>query len=120
MDRWTIPEISPQDLHKKLVNSADFIILDVREPSEVKQVYLDDLRVQYVPLSILASEGLAALPANALNQDVEIVVLCHHGVRSAQVTVWLKSQGWQQIFSLRGGIDAYALLVDPSIGRYYS
>jgi rhodanese-related sulfurtransferase len=45
--------------------------------------------------------------------------MCHHGVRSADVTVWLRAQGWGQTFSLRGGIDAYALLVDPSIGRYY-
>jgi predicted sulfurtransferase len=35
-----------------------------------------------------------------------------------QVTLWLQQQGWQNITSLRGGIDAYAIQVDPSIGRY--
>lgn len=120
MDRWTIPEISPHELRKKMESGEDFIILDVREPAEVNQVHLDDHRALYVPLSTLASAGPSAIPEKALNPETEIVVICHHGVRSAQVTVWLKGQGWERVFSLRGGVDAYALLVDPAIGRYYS
>jgi len=45
-------------------------------------------------------------------------VLCHHGVRSAQVTGWLAQQGWTNIKSVRGGIDAYARQIDQAVGFY--
>lgn len=115
----TIPEITPQELAEKLAGEEEFILLDVREPAEIAQVRLADKRLLVAPTSQLAYQGLEALPEQARDPGAQIVVMCHHGVRSADVTVWLRAQGWGQTFSLRGGIDAYALLVDPSIGRYY-
>jgi predicted sulfurtransferase len=44
--------------------------------------------------------------------------MCHHGVRSADVTGWMRQQGWQNVTSLAGGIAAYAEQVDPSVGVY--
>jgi rhodanese-related sulfurtransferase len=44
--------------------------------------------------------------------------MCHHGNRSQQVTAWLAQQGWKNTFNVRGGIDAYARQVDPSVGMY--
>ena len=49
---------------------------------------------------------------------VKLVVFCHVGQRSAQVTFWLQDLGWQKVASLAGGIDAYARQVDPEIGFY--
>jgi len=46
------------------------------------------------------------------------VVVCHHGIRSMNVTVWLRNQGFEQAQSLRGGIDAWSAEVDPGVGRY--
>ena len=69
-------------------------------------------------MSRLQREGTAALPEAAADTGARLYVLCHHGVRSAQVTDWLASQGWTQVFSVRGGIDAYASEVDPKIGFY--
>ncbi len=114
-----VPEISPQDLFLKLQSDADFILLDVREMWELNLARLDDPRLIVLPLSRLARERAAALPpALTANPAAEVVVLCHHGVRSADVTAWLRQQGYANVFSLRGGIDAYASQVDPRVGAY--
>jgi rhodanese-related sulfurtransferase len=113
-----VPEISPKDFSQKLAAGEPLVVLDVREPYEVAWVKLDDPRVVFAPMSKLGSLGLNALPVTATDPEEEIVVVCHHGVRSAQVTAWLQAQNWQRVFSLAGGLDAYALQVDPSIGRY--
>jgi rhodanese-related sulfurtransferase len=114
-----VPEITPEAFGELLKNGSSFVVLDVREPSEVGQVHLEDPRVVYTPMSRLAYDGLDALPEEINHPDKEIIVICHHGIRSRQVTGWLRSQGWANVQSLRGGVDTYALLVDPSIGRYY-
>ncbi len=113
-----IPEISPKDVSLKLQNNQPFLLLDVREPYELNQARLNDSRVQLAPLSQLARTGLDALPEAARDPAAEIVVFCHQGVRSAQVTAWLLAQGWQNVRSLAGGIDAYARQVDPTVGMY--
>ena len=114
-----IPEISPQDLAAKLKSGAAFTLLDVREPWELDYARLDDPRLVVLPLSKLARERTSALPeAIAADQAADLVVLCHHGVRSADVAAWLIQQGWNNVRSLAGGIDAYAREVDPSVGSY--
>jgi len=69
-------------------------------------------------MSKLSKHGKEALPDVVRNPESEVVVVCHHGVRSGQVTGWLIEQGWKNASSLEGGLDAYARLVDPGIGRY--
>jgi rhodanese-related sulfurtransferase len=53
-----------------------------------------------------------------LDPDERLVVFCHAGVRSMNVTVWLRNQGFEQVQSLRGGIDAWSVEVDPTVARY--
>ena len=69
-------------------------------------------------MSLLAEKGLAGLPDAAQATEAEVLVLCHHGIRSAQVAGWLSAQGWTRAFSVAGGIDEYARQVDPSVGSY--
>jgi rhodanese-related sulfurtransferase len=66
----------------------------------------------------LAAQQLAALPDAAQSKEAEIVVFCHHGMRSAQVVAWLRGQGWTNVLNMNGGIDAWARQVDPSVGLY--
>lgn len=114
-----IPEITPQDLATKLGSHADFILLDVRETWELDCAHLDDPRLVVLPLSRLARELKSALPETlAVNPELEVVVMCHHGQRSADVTGWLIQQGWKKVRSLQGGIDAYATQIEPSVGWY--
>jgi rhodanese-related sulfurtransferase len=53
-----------------------------------------------------------------LDPDERLVVFCHAGVRSMNVTVWLRNQGFEQVQSLRGGIDAWSVEVDSTVARY--
>jgi rhodanese-related sulfurtransferase len=113
-----IKEISPKELAERLAKNDPFVVLDVRETWEAARVRLKNDQVVLAPLSKLAAQGVQALPETAANQEMEIVVVCHHGARSAQVTAWLQQSGWTNVQSLAGGLDAYARQIDPSIGTY--
>ena len=115
-----IPEITVAELSEKLKSQDTFILLDVRELHELEYAKLTDDRLQITPMSELAQKGLDALPESAKSQSAEIIVMCHHGSRSAQVTAWLAQQGWTNIKNVRGGIDAYARQIDQSVGFYWS
>lgn len=112
------PEIDVQTLAQKLASGDSFILLDVREAWELDQAKITDARLQVTPMSRLAGEGLQALSEPARSRQAEIYVLCHHGVRSAQVAAWLAQQGWSRVFNVRGGIDEYAARIDRSVGFY--
>jgi rhodanese-related sulfurtransferase len=53
-----------------------------------------------------------------LDPEERLLLVCHHGVRSMNVAAWLRNQGFENAQSLRGGIDAWSLEVDPSVSRY--
>ena len=113
-----IPEITVEDLAAKLKSPDQFILLDVREPWELALAKISDPRLLASPMSDLSRRGLDALPAAARAENAQLYVLCHHGVRSGNVTGWLASQGWTNVFSVAGGIDAYAQRIDKSVGMY--
>jgi rhodanese-related sulfurtransferase len=113
-----IPEITVNELSQKLNSEEKFILLDVRELTELDYAKLTDSRLEVTPMSRLAREGTQALSESAKSQDATIYVLCHHGNRSGQVTAWLAQQGWQNVFSVRGGIDEYVRKIDNSVGFY--
>jgi rhodanese-related sulfurtransferase len=117
-EKYMLPEITVSELSEKLSSEEKFILLDVREPHELNVAKVSDSRLEVTPMSRLAREGTKALSDSARAQDATIYVMCHHGNRSAQVTAWLAQQGWKNIFNVRGGIDAYARTIDPSVGLY--
>jgi rhodanese-related sulfurtransferase len=53
-----------------------------------------------------------------LDPEERLVVVCHRGIRSMNVTAWLRNQGFEEVQSLRGGIDAWSAEVDASVPRY--
>jgi rhodanese-related sulfurtransferase len=115
------PEISVQDVHAKQEGGEEFILVDVREPNELELASLAEDAFTSLPLSDLRARRLDALPEELRqNKDVEVVVFCHKGLRSAQVTVFLRQQGWSNAVSMAGGIDAWADEIDESVGKYAS
>jgi len=103
-------EVSPTDAASLLrENKARFI--DVREPWEVATAHIEG--AVSIPMGDVPSRA-----HQELDPDERLVVFCHAGVRSMNVTVWLRNQGFEQVQSLRGGIDAWSLEVDPKITRY--
>ena len=112
------PEITVTQLSEKLKSEDKFILLDVRELTELNNAKLADSRLEVTPMSRLAREGTNALSDSVRSQEVPVYVMCHHGNRSMQVTMWLAQQGWKNVFNVRGGIDEYARKVDQSVGFY--
>ncbi len=112
------PEITVHDVKRKVENNEYFIWLDVREPYELQRAAIRDYRVTPMPVSRLAQFQADGLPEEVQNRETNIVVFCHHGVRSAQVTMWLRQQGWMNAYNMGGGIAAWALEIDPSVGHY--
>lgn len=113
-----LPEITVTDLDQNLKSDEKFVLLDVREHVELKHARITDERLEVLPLSRLAHEGVNALPESVRSQQIPVYVMCHHGNRSMQVTGWLVSQGYKNVFNVSGGIDEYARRVDSSVGFY--
>jgi rhodanese-related sulfurtransferase len=104
-------EVSDTDLKSLLDNGAAVMLLDVREPWEYEAARIDGSK--HIPMG-----EIPARSNQELDPDSHIVVICHHGVRSMNVTAWLRQQGFDKVQSLRGGIDRWAREVDPSVPLY--
>ncbi|KAM3095408.1 rhodanese-like domain-containing protein [Phormidesmis sp. 146-35] len=113
-DSQPLSQISVTELAQKLADPQDLQLVDVREVWEVETAGLPGFIV--LPLSDYAewSEEIHT----RLDPQKETLVLCHHGMRSAQMCQWLIQQGFTQVKNIMGGIDAYAIAVDRSIPRY--
>jgi rhodanese-related sulfurtransferase len=118
MNFSTVPEIDVHELARKLGSDETFVLLDVREASELDYAMIVDDRLKVVPMSRMAQLGVGAFPEDVQQKNAEILVMCHHGARSAQVTQWMLGQGWKNVVSVRGGIDDYAKKIDASVGKY--
>jgi adenylyltransferase/sulfurtransferase len=103
-------EITTRELQAALAGDPTTAILDVREPHEFEIAHLPGTTL--IPLRELPAR-LAELDAHS-----NLVVLCHHGVRSLQAVEVLRAAGFDRARSLAGGIDAWAEEVDPSVARY--
>lgn len=105
------PEISSDALAAQLKRPEKPLVLDVREPWETAAA----------PFPDATRMPMGDVPARAhqeLDPDAPIVVVCHHGARSLNVTMWLRQQGFEHVQSLAGGIDHWSAVIDPSIPRY--
>jgi rhodanese-related sulfurtransferase len=85
-------------------------ILDVREPFELAICQLPG--AEHIPMQQIPARA-AALP-----RDRHLLVLCHHGIRSRQVTRFLRAQGFTAVSNIAGGIEAWAAELDPAMPRY--
>ncbi len=115
------PEVSVHDVAAKQKDDSEFLLVDVREPNELELASLPDGDFINMPLSELRERRLDAIPENIRqDKELEVVLFCHKGLRSAQVTVFLRQQGWSNAVSMAGGIDTWADEIDESVGKYAS
>ncbi|MEM6838420.1 MAG: rhodanese-like domain-containing protein [Cyanobacteria bacterium P01_C01_bin.120] len=89
-------------------------LIDVREPWELEKAAIAGFT--NLPLSTFAEWEL--LIHQQFDAETETIVMCHHGIRSAQMCQWLCQQGFTQVKNLLGGIDAYAMQIDASVPQY--
>ncbi|NHC36276.1 rhodanese-like domain-containing protein [Scytonema millei] len=109
-------QISVEELAQMLSSDAreQLQLIDVREPDEVAIAHIDGFEV--LPLSQFANWA-DSIPTR-FDPQAETIVMCHHGIRSAQMCQWLSRQGFTNLRNLAGGIDAYSAAIDPSVPRY--
>jgi rhodanese-related sulfurtransferase len=91
------------------------LLLDVRETWE-----WDICRIQgsrHLPMRMIPHE-LKGGSLATLDREQPLVVICHHGIRSQQVALYLDQQGFSNVLNLRGGIDAWARDVEPGMASY--
>jgi monothiol glutaredoxin len=104
-----VKQVGPRELKQLLDAGAPIELFDVRTAEERNIVKLE----QAQPFDKAAQDKLAALDRNT-----PIYFHCHHGGRSQQAAEHYLRQGFKQVFNLAGGIDAYALEIDPELARY--
>lgn len=110
-----IPCLTVEDLAVVLADNHDYLqLIDVRELSEVAIASLPNFLI--LPLSEF--EQWSEKIMSELDKDKETIVICHHGIRSAQMCQWLTHQGFSNVKNVSGGIDAYSRYVDPTMPRY--
>ena len=107
-----IEQLQPEQLQARLADTTGTtpLVLDVRDPWEHEICAIAGsklLPMQEIPARV------QELPA-----DTDIVVVCHHGMRSLQVAGFLKQSGLERVFNLAGGIAAWAEHIDPDMSRY--
>jgi rhodanese-related sulfurtransferase len=105
-----IAQISPAELTARLQAQDAPLVLDVREPWEFATCAIAG--ATHVPMREIPGR------ISDLDSDREIVCVCHHGMRSLQVGVFLARNGFARVYNLAGGIDAWARDVEPTMPRY--
>jgi len=105
-----IGKIDPVTLKARLDRGESVLILDVREPFEIALAPFPG--ATHIPMGDIPSR------LTELDPDRETVAVCHHGVRSAQVAMYLAQNGFEHVLNLSGGIDAWSEDADPSTPRY--
>lgn len=102
--------ITPAEYAARAARGARVRLIDVREPEEHELTRVEG--AELLPLSRFAEW------AARLDPEEEIVFMCHHGVRSAQVCAVLARSGFAKLSNLAGGIDRWSAEVDPKVPRY--
>jgi rhodanese-related sulfurtransferase len=102
--------MTPAELALRLKRGDQLSVIDVRESAEHALAHVEEAKL--LPLSRF-NEWV-----ETLSPDEELVVMCHHGIRSAQVCAYLSQQGFRKLHNLAGGIDCWSLEVDQAVPRY--
>lgn len=107
-------EITPVELQSILGsdNPEEFHLIDCREEDEFAICKIEGAKL--LPLSNFAATASDYLKGS----ELPTVVYCHHGMRSMNATVFLRQQGFDNVWSLAGGIDLWSTQIDPGVPRY--
>ncbi len=103
--------MSPAELREHLADNPNPpLLLDVREPWEYDICKLPKTRL--IPMRQIP-QAIAGL-----DPQRETVVICHHGIRSRQVALFLERQGFNAVINLEGGMAAWSRDLDPEMPSY--
>jgi rhodanese-related sulfurtransferase len=103
--------ITVEELKSKRDAGEKFRLIDVREPSEHNTARIEGAELKPLGQIMQWSQELS-------DKNEEIILLCHHGMRSDRACQFLANQGFTDVNNLTGGIDEWSLKIDPSVPRY--
>jgi rhodanese-related sulfurtransferase len=103
-------EIHPTEVRELLGRGAALRLIDVREPLEHRVARIEG--AELIPLGDIPDAAVW------LPRDEDLVLVCHHGIRSAQACRYLLGAGFERVRNMTGGIDLWSVAVDPSVPRY--
>jgi rhodanese-related sulfurtransferase len=106
----TIKEVTPAEIKRRLDAGERLRLIDVRERDEHTIARIDG--AELLPLSEIQTWW------QELPRGEELIFICHHGIRSAQVCMALRQAGFEHLTNMVGGIDAWSTDVDSSVPRY--
>lgn len=106
----SVPEITPQELKRRLDAGEKLTVLDVREPWEIA--------IASLPGTLNIPLGEVPSRLAELDRDAELVVMCKSGGRSRRAAQFLSSRGFGRVANLAGGIDAWTQDIDSSLPPY--
>ena len=106
----TVKQLSAIELKNRIQLEDKLFLLDVREPHEFQYAHIANSVL--IPLNQIPDR------LGELDLQQEIVVICHHGMRSLQAANYLVQSGYKNIANLTGGIDAWSCTCDSSVRRY--
>jgi sulfur-carrier protein adenylyltransferase/sulfurtransferase len=107
-----VPQITPTDLKRRLDAGERIALIDVREPFEWHIANLEEYGARHIPLGELLER------ADEIDRDVDVVLYCRSGGRSAGALRQLRAQGFERVASLQGGLRAWAEEIDPDMATY--
>ena len=108
-----VPELTPSEFCARwsaAERGKSVVLLDVREHDELEAAAVND--ALHIPMREIPGR------IEELDRTLPLVVMCHSGGRSRRVTEFLLSNGFLNVFNLRGGIDAWSTEIDPQVPRY--
>lgn len=105
-------QITPRELAERLSDDTQEapLLIDVREPWEFQLCHIEG--------SLPMPMGTVPARHQEIDREREVVVICHHGGRSAQVCMFLEHQGFAKLINLAGGVAGWAAQVDPNMPQY--
>ena len=105
-----LTNLTPSQIRDALATRADVMLVDVREPAEFAIAHIDGATL--LPMQTIPQQ-LASLP-----RDKEIILHCHHGMRSEMAGNFLLAQGFPRVSHMVGGIDRWSDEIDPTVAKY--
>ncbi len=103
-------QVTPEEVKRRLGKGDSLLLLDVREPVEYAICKLPDSKL--IPLGQIPDR------VRELDSAQDIILYCHHGVRSLQAAQFMREAGFKRVWSMKGGIEAWSERIDASVPRY--
>ena len=103
-------DLTPEQLRDLITQGRTPRLIDIRDPDEFALCHLPGAELHPAPQFADWSRDL--------DPEQEILIYCHHGIKSLHAVMQLTARGFRRVMHLRGGLDAYSLRADSSIPRY--